>query len=338
MSSAWILGAFATVDIDNGAIGGLPSVPAGTATIAGGSFSQNSGTITVIDTDGTLQFDAPFTMNGGTLTNNGLVVFNSSTTIANAANFVMPTTSSSLTVAANRTVNINQNNFNLDGSNAATNVITVNTDATLNINTTDYDPDSATNAFDGTVNLVSGTINVNVTDVEFVMDGVLNSSASGSDQSLWTGDNLAFGNDAGVLDADVNITGSQPTQFGSAVRFNSDADVNVADGATMHFLSVVNFNSVNGGNNAEFTGSGEMIFSAGVNFTEATTLNMVGGTVDFDGADSIGDTINIDSPLVINAELVRSFGKTNGGGGTNLLDINNSVGTGTLTVNLDVCR
>ena len=78
-----------------------------------------------------------------------------------------------------------------------------------------------------------------------------------------------------------------------------------------------------------------MIFSAGVNFSETTHLNMVGGTVDLDGADSIGDTINVDAPLTINAELMRSFGKNNGGGGTNLLDVNNSVNTGTLTVNLD---
>jgi hypothetical protein len=335
MSNDWILGAFATIDVDNGAAGGIPAVPAGIATIAGSTFSQNSGTITVLDNDGTLQFDAPFTMNGGALANNGLVVFNSSTTIAAAANFTMPTTASSLTVAANRTVNINQNNFNLDGANSATNVITVTTDATLNINTTDYDPDSATNAFDGTVNLTSATINVNVSDAEFVMDGVLNSSASGSDQSLWTGDALDIGNDAGVLDADVNITGTQPTQFGAQVDFNSDADMDVADGAAAHFLAVVNFNSVNGGNNAQFTGAGEMIFSAGVNFSETTTLNMVGGTVDLDGADSIGDTINIDAPLTINAELMRSFGKNNGGGGTNLLDVNNSISSGSLTVNLD---
>jgi hypothetical protein len=335
MSNAWILGAFATIEVNNGATGGIPATPAGIATIAGATFSQNSGAITVTDTDGTLQFDAPFTMNGGSFVNNGLVVFNSSTVIANAANMTMPTTASSLRVEGAHTVTINQANFNLDGANSATNVITVTGDSTLNINTGDYDTDSATNAFDGTVNLENSTININVTDLEFIIDGVLNSSASGLDQSLWTGDNLAFGNDAGVLDADVNISGSQPTQFGSVVRFNSDADVNVADGTTMHFLAVVNFNSVNGGNNAEITGSGEMSFSAGVNFTEATTLNMVGGTVDLDGADSIGDTINIDSPLVINAELMRSFGKNNGGGGTNLLDINNNVGTGSLTVNLD---
>ena len=84
--------------------------------------------------------------------------------------------------------------------------------------------DSATNAFDGTVNLTSATINITTGDAEFVMDGVLNASASGVDQSLWTGEDLDIGNDAGVLDADVNITGSQPTQFGAQVDFNSDAE------------------------------------------------------------------------------------------------------------------
>jgi hypothetical protein len=338
VSTGWTLGAGATLDIDNGFIDGTfpnPDTPAGVAIIKGGAFSQNSGTITVLDSDGTLQFDAPFSLNGGSFVNNGLVIFNSSTTIAAAANFTMPTTASSLTVADNRTVNINQNNFNLDGSNSATNIITVNTGATLNITTSDYDPDSATNAFDGTVNLNNGTISVSTSDAEFVMDGVLNSTASGSDQSLWTGETLAIGNDAGSRDADVNILGSQPTQFGSGVRFLSDADVNIADGATMHFLSVANFNTVNGGNTAEFTGSGEMIFSGTANFTEAVTLNLVGGIVDLDGADSVGDTINVDAPLVINAELMRSFGKSNGGGGTNLIDVNNSVATGVLTVNLD---
>ena len=66
VSSAWILGAVATITVDNGATGGIGGAAAGTSTIAGTSFSQNAGTITVVDTDGTLQFDAPFTLNGGT--------------------------------------------------------------------------------------------------------------------------------------------------------------------------------------------------------------------------------------------------------------------------------
>lgn len=62
---------------------------------------------------------------------------------------------------------------------------------------------------------------------------------------------------------------------------------------------------------------------------------MVGGKVDLDGADGIGDFINIDAPFVISAATMSDFGRVNGGGGINTLDINNSVGTGVLTVNLD---
>ena len=62
---------------------------------------------------------------------------------------------------------------------------------------------------------------------------------------------------------------------------------------------------------------------------------MVGGTVDLDGSDAVGEFINIDAPMTINAANMSSFGKNNVGGGTNVLDINNSVNTGTLTVNLD---
>lgn len=339
ISSAWILGALATIDVDNGATGGIGGVSAGTSNIAGGPFAQNSGTITVLDNDGTLQFDAPFTMNGGTLTNNGLVVFNSTTTIGAAANFVMPTTASSFTVAANRTVNINQNNINLDGSNTPTNVITVNGGATLNINTTDYDPDSATNAFDGTINLESGTIGVNVADPEFVMDGALNMNASAGNGAEWSGDTVNIGNDVGVLDADLNVTGdgnpNSQARFLSAVNFKSDADVNIPAGAFLNLVGVVNFDTVNAANNAQFTGAGTIALNNVVNVNEAATLNMVGGTVDLDGNDASGQFINIDAPLTVNAATFSDFGRVNGGGGVNTLDINNNAGTGTLTVNLD---
>jgi hypothetical protein len=77
-----------------------------------------------------------------------------------------------------------------------------------------------------------------------------------------------------------------------------------------------------------------MAFNSGVNVIEAATLNMFGGRVDLDGADSVGDVINIDAPLVINAAVLSSFGRANGGGGVNTLDVNNNVGTGALTVNL----
>jgi hypothetical protein len=338
IASAWILGAGATIDIDNGATGGIGGAAAGTSTIAGGSFAQNSGTITVLDVDGTLQFDAPFSMNGGTLTNNGHVIFNQTATIAAAANFAM-VGSADLTVGANRTVTINQTNINLDGSNTLGTVITINSQGRLNLNVTDYDSDSATNAFDGTINLNSGLFNPTTGDAAFVMDGVLNMNATGALSAEWNGEPVNIGNDVGVLDADVNVTGddnpNSQGRFFSTVNFKSDADVDVPAGASLFFNGIVNFDTVNGGNNGQFTGAGTMSFSEDVNVNEAATLNMVGGTVDLDGNDSTGDFIDIDAPLVINAATVASFGRVNAGGGTNTLDINSNVGTGSLTVNLD---
>jgi hypothetical protein len=337
MSNGWTLGLGATIDVDNGFVSGVfpnPDIPAGVANISGGSFSQNSGAITVLDADGTLQFDAPFTMNGGTLTNNGHVIFNQTATIAAAANLDL-VGDADLTVQANRTVTINQTNFNLDGSGVGGTVLTVHSQGLLNINVTDYDSDAATNVFDGTINLINGDISVTTGDAEFFMDGVLNMNSSVEGQIVaWTGEPLDIGNDAGTLDADLNIVGTRQSHIGSEVDFNSDADVSVSGSATLVLLGTVNFNTVNGGNNAAFGGAGTIAFSGPVNVNEAVSLNMFGGTVDLDGLDSAGDLVNVDAPLTINVQTMSAFGRVNGGGGVNTLDVNNSVGLGVLTVNL----
>jgi hypothetical protein len=59
--------------------------------------------------------------------------------------------------------------------------------------------------------------------------------------------------------------------------------------------------------------------------------------VDLDGVDGVGDQIVVLAPLVINAQTMSSFGKVNGGGGVNVIDVNAlTVGaTGALSVNLD---
>ena len=64
ISNSWTLGT-GTIDVNNGATGIFPAIPAGVAFIGGGAFAQNGGTITVMDTDGTLQFDAVYTQNAG---------------------------------------------------------------------------------------------------------------------------------------------------------------------------------------------------------------------------------------------------------------------------------
>ena len=69
----------------------------------------------MVDTDGTLQFNAPFSQTGGDFVNHGKVVFNADATIGAGANFTMPSACSSLTVNAGVEVNIDQANFNADG-------------------------------------------------------------------------------------------------------------------------------------------------------------------------------------------------------------------------------
>jgi hypothetical protein len=156
VSSAWTLGAGGQMFVDNGATGGLPSTPAGTSTIAGGALTQTGGTITVVDTDGTIIFDAPFTMNGGSFANNGLIVFNANATIAAGANFTMPTGSSSLTVNANRTVTVHQANFNADGTDTNTNLLTINSGGALNLNL----GAGADESLNGTIFLNGGALDV----------------------------------------------------------------------------------------------------------------------------------------------------------------------------------
>ena len=133
MSTAWSIDAGATLDVDNGAITGTFPIAANTSFIAGATFTQTGGTITVVDTDGTLQFNAPFTQSGGDLVNNGLVVFNANATIGAGANFTMPAATSSLTVNAGMEVNIDQANFNADGGGFTTNVITVGSGGILDL-------------------------------------------------------------------------------------------------------------------------------------------------------------------------------------------------------------
>ena len=97
----------------------------------------------------------------------------------------------------------------------------------------------------------------------------------------------------------------------------------------------MNFNTVNGANNAEFTGAGTISFNGAVNVNEAVTLNMVGGTVDLDGTDAVGRIHQHRRPAHHQRRDDEQLRQRISGGGTNTLDINNSVGTGVLTVNLD---
>ncbi len=321
----------------NGVVTGNAST-AGTATIGGTSRMIVAN---VINVDGNTTINAPVTLNraglvadidaGMTLDVTSSATTYVSGTIDGAGTFD-PGTSNTVT----GDFAINADRFDFDGG-----TWTVESGATLTFNAAvDYEPDSVTNSFESTIVLNNGAIFANVADPAVVMNGTLNMNASGGfNAAEWQGDAIDIGNDAGLLDANLNVTGdgnaNSQARFFAPVTFMSDADVDVPAGASLVFNRPVTFNSVNAANNAEFTGAGTMIFSDDVVVNETTILNMVGGTVDLDGNDAVGDFVNIDAPLTINAATLSGFGRVNGGGGVNTLDVNNSVGTGVLTVNLD---
>lgn len=307
---------------------------AGTATIGGTALLNVEGALAVLNVDGNTNITAPVSFGAGSTTSIdagmeldlGASAGFDGGTIGGLGTF-QPATAN--VVSANSMINVT--NFDFDAGNWV-----IQNNALLTVNVTDYDALIAPNAFDASITLNNGDISVTTGDAEFVMDGVLNMNSSVEGQIVvWSGEPLDIGNDAGALDADLNVTGTRQSQIATEVDFNSDADVNIAAGATLALLSTVNFSTVNAGNNAQFTGAGAIAFSGPVNVNEAVTLHMVGGQVDLDGLDSVGDFVNIDAPLAINALAMANFGRANGGGGTNTLDINNSVGAGALTVNLD---
>ena len=77
--------------------------------------------------------------------------------------------------------------------------------------------------------------------------------------------------------------GTGVSQITAPITFESDASVNVAAGAILR-TSAVTFQSVNGANNAQFTGTGTWQLTGTNTVSEATTINMTGGTVDLDNS------------------------------------------------------
>ena len=174
-------------------------------------------------------------------------------------------------------------------------------------------------------------------DPEFTMNGTLNMHSESLQVSEWAGEPIDIGNDSTSGRAKLNISGAGTgiARVSAQVDFNANADVNIGAGGHLQLTNTVNFNTVNGSALASFGGAGEISFSGPVNVNEAATLNLLGGVVDLDGSDTVGDVVNVNAPLVINAATLKSFGRVNLGGGVNVLNIDAKNHAGSLMVNLD---
>ncbi len=304
----------------------------GSVAISGASRFVLRSTLNV---DGNTAINAPFTLDGGTVDiDAGFELDTNSAagnTILDGGTITGMGTwdqNDSITVSASTTVSVD--NMDYDGG-----IWTIDAGATLTIAVQDPDFNDGGNVLSTTTTLNSGSMNLTTADVTTTFDSsTINLNNTTGVVPIWSGEGIDFGDDAGSSSSNLNVGGTGISQIAALVDFNSDADVNVAAGAILELTSIVDFDTVNGVNNAEFTGTGTFrLGETTVNFNEAVTFNMSGGTVDFDGTD--GDTtalINVDAAVVVNAASFDSFGD-----GLEILDIDNlnAGNLGSLTVNLD---
>jgi autotransporter-associated beta strand protein len=337
--------------------GALPAIlnfnGAGTHTLTGGTLTVNGETTQVNMNAGTAVFENRLVFNGGTfrLADNAAVQFDGGTT---ALNSTIIDNASHITNGLNTTFIVNSwvqiggstvtagEDFDWDGSPGFGNQTIVNAAGHLLINVENLNGDG-TDTYHGKLTLNSGEAKIHVADNNWIIDDVLNLNNTTGLPAVLTGpvgESVRIGNDADLLTADVNVSGAGNSSISIPVVFSSDSDVNIASGATFSTANAT-FESVNGANNAEFTGSGTWLLAGTNTFSEATTINMTGGSVDLDNsstAATVADDTFVNAPLTINAANLLSYGVLRNIGSVSSSDLtvnNTAANTGILTVNLD---
>ncbi len=285
-ASAWTL-AGGTVDVSNGFVDGglLADTPADVAYIKGGNLTVTSGTLTVTDTDGTLQFDSALTMSGGTLVNNGTVIFNATTTINSAPAYAPSSLNAQTVVNGTVTINDGTGNFNWDGNGAADTII----NGTGSLSITASLIDTSDNVMGGTVTLNdSSDLSVNVAATEWTMSGTLTKNGTGS--STVSGDRIRL---TGVVQANAG------TLVLPAVSTTSTTSMNI-NGT----LSLGTALELDGG---VINGSGTLIIRAASTVLSSTTISTA--SLDWDGP-AVGSvhTINSGAILTINSTTIDADG------------------------------
>ncbi len=294
-----------------------------THTLTGGALTVNSSIAQVNANAGTTVFQNDLLISNGTfnLANDAAVEFNGLTTFADALDF---TNGNNTTITVNTTVDIGDTpaageDFNWDGGGFLNNHTIVNAAGFLIITVENVDS-GTDDTYNGKITMNSGNIHVEVADGAWVMDGVLNLNNSAADMPLLSGDSIQIGNDAGTLNADVNVGGTGSSRIAAPITFMSDADVDVAAGATLELKGNATFNSVNAANNAQFTGGGILELDGASNqVNERTTIDMPSGRVDLDGTGTFAQTLTLgigaldDADLTLNVAGIdaadNSFGK-----------------------------
>lgn len=293
--------------------GGIIVGSAGSAaTIAGSAFTFAGGTINLNAVD-SLRFSAPLTATAGTIANAGLILFNATSTIGAGTDFQMTGTSASLTVEPGVTVNIDDADFDADGSGTAANIITVNSGGVLDLDL----GAGADEALTGVVNLNGGELDVTSVDNTWQIDGPVNVGANTGTSTI-NGEEVTFTSTTITVGANALLDINAPSVWAATGNLIVNA------GAAARIDGTSTFSTP-----GTFTGTGSLLIGGAATFATATTINMPNGTVDLDGGDSVGNTVIVDANTTINAGVMASFGNNNIVG-VNTLELNQFA---SLTVN-----
>lgn len=282
IKNPWTFSGSGALSVDNGAVPGLPGIAAGVATIGGGTMNQTGGTITVEDEDGTLRFNAPLNMTGGNLVNHGLLIFNANSTIGAGANVTMPSDRSSLTVKADRNVQINQPSFKLDGGGTSANVLSIEKGGRLGLN---LGPAGDPN-LSGAINLQGGELNVLTNNNLWSIDGVLNVAASDATATI-SGGIVTFNAAEVTLQPGAHLAVTATNQWapGTSIAMGVGAKLTLAHAT---------FNGP-----ASIEGPGSLTFSHGSSVQSHLTIGTE--TFDWDGG-TAGNTHSIANGVVFTIE------------------------------------
>lgn len=282
IESPWTFSGSGALSVDNGAVLGLPGIPAGVATIGGGTMSQTGGTITVEDEDGTLQFNAMLNMTSGNLANHGLLIFNADATIGAGANVTMPSDSSSLTVKANSNVQINQPSFKLDGSETSANVLSIESGGRLGLNL----GAAGDRNLGGVINLQGGELNVLTHNDLWSIDGVLNIAASDTTSTI-SGEIVTFNG------AEVTLQPGSTLAVTATNQWAPGTSIAMGAGSKLT-LATATFNGP-----AAIEGPGSLTFTHGSSVQSHLKIDTE--TFDWDGG-TAGNTHSIANGVVFTIE------------------------------------
>ncbi|MEM9354014.1 MAG: hypothetical protein AAGA92_13450, partial [Planctomycetota bacterium] len=330
----WELGNLGDINLANTIVSGATIAEGGTLTVQSGANITTTGFDHVIATDVVLEEGANLTVNAALPNLTGdVVIGDGASTFTLAGGDITggvgesTVTNEGLSVTGTSAIAVTT----LDWDQGET---TIESGGDLTINVTSIDL-GGNNQYDSTLNINGGAVSVDNAANVWQMDGTTNFDGGGT----LAGDDVQFGDDLGAADANLNVAGAGVAAISAAAAYLSDADVFIDAGATLRNSGVTTFAPAGGGNNGEFTGTGTWQLGGTNNIEEATTIDMVGGTVDLDNSfeppfPAFANDTNINADLTINAATMADYGNQGFFITLNLSDMVIADGA-TLTVNLD---